>query len=290
MTAASHTLQPGLPASPALHAARQGDGAAVLMLHCSSGSFQQWRPLVSALQHDAVQTVAVDLHGHGRSPPWPAGERDTLAVDAAAAWQTLGLEGREVHLVGHSYGAAVALQMALMQASRVRSMALYEPVPFGLLQSDDAMQAPARLEIETVALRVAQLVDADRSHDAARCFTNYWAGGDAWGHADAAQRDRLALRMATVRRHFNALLAVRWSPQQLRRLQMPVMLMHGTRTREPSRALAWHLAAALPRVTTVPLPGAGHLGPMSHAAVVASFFAARLRAGTRTSQPLPLAA
>lgn len=282
------TLQ--APARYALHQARQGEGTAVVMLHCSSGSYQQWKPLMQALPRDAAACVALDLHGHGRSPAWPEAERDTLAVDAAAAWQAVGLGEREVHLVGHSYGAAVAMQMALMAPSRVRSMALYEPVPFGLLQSSDASQAPARLEIETVAMRIADLVAEQRLHDAARLFTNYWADGDAWAAANAAQRDRLASRMPTVHRHFNALFAVRWSAAQLRRLQMPVMLMHGTRTREPARALAWQLTAAMPRVTNVPLPGAGHLGPMSHADVVSSFFAARLRQRLDTVRRLPLAA
>lgn len=279
------------PATSPLFATRQGRGrAAVLMLHCSSASSSQWKALGTALSREPVQTVAVDLYGHGRSAPWPEGERDSLAVDAQAAWQTLGLACDDVHLVGHSYGAAVALQMALMHGSRVRSLTLYEPVPFGLLSADRGEQAPGRLEIETVALRVADLVESGRLHDAARLFTNYWADGDAWGPADAAQRERIASRMPTVRRHFAALLGLRWSAQQVRRLQMPVLLMHGTRTREPARALAWQLAATLPRVTTVPLPGAGHLGPMSHEAMVVSTFVARIRQQLAASRPLAMAA
>lgn len=265
------------PTQAPLHVSRQGQGTPVVMLHCSSGSWQQWKPLMQTLQGDAVECLALDLHGHGRSPEWPVSERDTLAVDASAAWHALGLGAREVHLVGHSYGAAVAMQMALMQPSRVKSMTLYEPVAFGLLHADDALQAPARLEIETIAMRVASLVDPGRLHDAAKLFTNYWADGDAWAAANQAQRDRLASRMPSVSRHFNALFAARWSGQQLRRLTMPVLLMHGTRTREPARALAWQLSMQLPRVTNVPLPGAGHLGPISHPEVVAAFFAARIR-------------
>lgn len=271
------TTMPIAAATSPLYVARQGEGSPVVMLHCSSGSWQQWKPLMQTLQGDRVECLALDLHGHGRSPEWPVGERDTLAVDAAAAWQALGTGARDVQLVGHSYGAAVAMQMALMQPSRVASMTLYEPVPFGLLQADDPLQAPPRLEIETIAMRVASLVDPGRLHDAARLFTNYWADGDAWAMANTAQRDRLASRMPSVSRHFNALFAARWSSQQLRRLTMPVLLMHGTRTREPSRALGWQLSTQLPRVTNVPLPGAGHLGPISHPEVVASYFAARIR-------------
>lgn len=280
------------PAAPApLHVTRHAaDGTPVLMLHCSSASSSQWKGLAAQLAGSGAQPLAVDLHGHGRSPAWPHEARDTLAVDAQAAWQALGLGHDEVHLVGHSYGAAVALQMALMHPSRVRSMSLYEPVPFGLLSTDHAEHAPGRLEIETVALRVGYLLDAGRAHDAARCFTNYWADGDAWSAADAAQRERIAARMPTVRRHFAALLGLRWSAQQLRRLQMPVMLMHGTRTREPARALAWLLAGLLPRVTHVPLPGAGHLGPVSHERVVAAYLAAALRRQLAHPRALPLAA
>jgi len=39
-------------------------------------------------------------------------------------------------LIGHSYGAAVALVAALTNPGRVRAMALYEPTLFALIDAD----------------------------------------------------------------------------------------------------------------------------------------------------------
>jgi pimeloyl-ACP methyl ester carboxylesterase len=55
----------------------------------------------------------------------------TLADEAALALPLLECGG--VHLFGHSYGAAVALQSAALRPQRVRSLTVYEPVWFRLL-------------------------------------------------------------------------------------------------------------------------------------------------------------
>lgn len=273
-------LAPTVPAPAAndrllaLSAQRQGQGEArVVMLHGSTASRAMWSPLMTHLGGLPIESVAIDLHGHGRSEAWPEGVGGRLSVDASAAWATAGLDAGEVHLVGHSYGGAVALQMALMHPSKVRSITLYEPVPFGLLTSADAA---ACAEILGVAQRLGQALDRGDAPSAARDFVNYWADGDAWSAASEGQRERLLARIGTVRHHFDALFAAAWTGAQLQRLAMPVMLMFGTRTRAPARALAGQLAASLPRVQAVPLPGAGHLGPVSHAEVVAAYFATRI--------------
>ena len=261
----------------------QGHATTVVMLHSSSGRSAQWGALLSSLASDAVNCIAPDLHGHGRSPAWPEPARDTLALDADAAWRSVAWSSRDVHLVAHSYGAAVALQMALMQPGRVASLTLYEPVPFGLLQAH-GKDAAALVEIEIIAERVGAWLDAGRTLEAARLFTDYWAGSGAFALLQAPQRARIAERMPTVRRHFNALFAVQWSAPQLRRLTMPVMLLRGTTTREPARALASRLATLLPTAHSVTLPGAGHLGPISHATMATPMLAWHLRSCLRGVQ------
>src|SRR5688572_6317585 len=98
-------------------------GPTVLCLHSSTGSQGQWRGLAAALS-ELARVITPDLHGHGRSPAWPVGQATSLHIDARAAAHLLPAEGG-VHLVAHSYGAAVALQMALDQPERVLSLTLY---------------------------------------------------------------------------------------------------------------------------------------------------------------------
>ncbi|WP_395703401.1 alpha/beta fold hydrolase [Aquabacterium sp.] len=265
MTAAAFPFAP----LPAL-----GAQDAVVCLHSSTGSGAQWRPLLQALAGHP-NLLAVDLFGHGKSPAWPADAPNTLDVDAEAVRLRLhqldeasGGTLRGVHLVGHSYGAAVALRLAMLlsqrQPQRVLSLTLYEPVVFGLLPAGNV--EPARHEIEDVARAVATLVKAGALTDAARIFVGYWGGPAAWGAMNEAQQASVRHRIGTVPRHFDALFAARWQSRDLQRLHtLPVLLLQGSRTRAPARRVVEQLLALLPQARAETVEGAGHLGPITHA-------------------------
>ncbi len=165
--------------------------------------------------------------------------------------------------------------MALRHPERVRSLTLYEPVAFGIIgrmAPDDA----ALDEIEEVAASVASLVRAGYTHDAARVFVGYWGGSRAWAALTEPQRKALMARMLVVPRHFEALFAARWDKELLKRLQMPVLLLRGGNTRAPARRVTELLAQALPHAQCGALPGAGHLGPVTHAQTVGHWMTAHI--------------
>jgi pimeloyl-ACP methyl ester carboxylesterase len=250
-----------------------GPAETVICLHSSTGTQAQWKPLLPRLQ-PAMQPLALDLYGHGRSPAWPAEAPSVLDVDArpvAALIDALDAaalaqgEAAGVHLVGHSYGAAVALRVALRRPQAVRSLTLYEPVLFGLLPAAD----PARHEIEDIARSVAALVRAGALADAARVFVGYWGGATAWHAMNEVQQASVMHRINTVPRHFEALLSVRWGASQFKRLAgVPTLLLQGGATRAPARGVVRCLEAALPHAAVQTVAAAGHLGPITHGAEV----------------------
>ena len=100
-----------------------GEGDAVLFIHGFGASLEMWRRTFRsvALRHRAL---AVDLKGFGWSAR-PVGDYSHQA-QAALLWKLLDSRGvRNVTLVGHSWGASVALAMALQVPERVRRIALY---------------------------------------------------------------------------------------------------------------------------------------------------------------------
>ncbi len=67
---------------------------------------------------------AVDSYDSGKSPRWPSDQVIGLADEVALIEPVLARAGAPLALVGHSYGATVALKAALGFPGRVRAMAL----------------------------------------------------------------------------------------------------------------------------------------------------------------------
>ena len=243
-------------------------GAAVVCLHSSTGSHAQWRGLAAQLAQ-RCRVTSFDLHGHGRSPDWPDGSEPagrTLLVDAQAVIARMHAEPG-IHLVAHSYGAAVAMQIALRHPKWVRSLALYEPVVFGVIQRLVPGDVALR-EIQAVAAGARERVARGELVDAAALFVDYWGGAGSWRSLDTAQQAVVMSRIVTVPNHFEATFAATWGRETLSRLTMPTLLMHGAQTRASSRRVAELLGALLPRVERCEIEGAGHLGPITHDALV----------------------
>src|SRR5262245_10636432 len=110
-----------------------GAGETVLLLHSSAASGGQWRSLAQRLQ-TRYRVIAPDLHGYGQSDQAPLPAEPGLADAAALVEAVLAREAAgRIHLVGHSYGGAVALRFAADRAERLLSLTLIEPVSFHLL-------------------------------------------------------------------------------------------------------------------------------------------------------------
>lgn len=238
----------------------------VVCLHSSAASGRQWRRLVAdGAGAGAWQWHAPDLYGHGGRPDWPELMPSQLSVEANGVLAGLPCAADEsFHLVGHSYGGAVALQIALQQPQRVLSLTLYEPVAFGVLPGLGPNQ-PEWQEISDVAATLGAALDRGDDFGAARGFCAYWQGRDVWPEMDVAAQLRIAEAMPTVRRHFEALFAAQWTDRQLNSLRMPVQLICGSATRASARRVAQALSARLPCVTLQMLEGAGHMGPITDA-------------------------
>jgi pimeloyl-ACP methyl ester carboxylesterase len=113
---------------PKMHITRWGStGPKIVLVHGSAqGSAalvgERHFPAQQRLGERGYQVILPDRPGHGRSP-YP-GRPDDAEADGALVAELLG-DG--VHLVGHSFGACVALAAAAMKPASVRSLTLIEP-------------------------------------------------------------------------------------------------------------------------------------------------------------------
>ena len=263
----------------------------VLCLHCSGSSGRQWRSLTAPLAA-RFDIHTPDLLGYATPGGWAAGARVTLDDEAERLSGLLADAVGAVHLPGHSYGGAVALQMALRWPERVASLTLYEPVRFALLLGptvgsvDKAVDtADARYQIVTTGNRFALAVLSGRLDEAAEMFANYWGGPGTWAAMDARRRQLQRALMPKVHAEFQALFSDRVPASAYEGLAMPVRLIGGTNSPLPARAVMRQLAAWLPRASTVTVVGLNHMGPINAPERVRAHLPAWLQAGAATLDP-----
>jgi pimeloyl-ACP methyl ester carboxylesterase len=241
-------------------------GAVLLALHSSASSGRQWAAYRALLPED-ITLHTPDLLGCEAGAVWPTGAAVTLQDEAQRIVDHWPDAPGGVHLIGHSYGGAVALQIALLWPERLRSLTLYEPVRFALLRNDG--DGALWRDIVSTAQHVRELAQTQGLRAAAEAFVDYWSGSGTWLRLPAKQQEGIAARMPKVSAEFGALFNDTLPLEAYGRLAMPLRLLHGSRSPRPARRVLELLAAACPAATTVGLDGLGHMGPLENPARVA---------------------
>ncbi len=111
----------------------------IIALHCSLGSGQQWDKLIETCD-GRYHVVAPDISGYGRDVPCSDPAPSRLDMEVEHLTEKLRRLAGPIHLVGHSFGGALAFKLATSgrYAHRVRSLTLIEPVLPAILLDQDA--------------------------------------------------------------------------------------------------------------------------------------------------------
>ena len=116
-----------------LHYLQMGSGPDLVMLHGLSGNLAVWHLRMVPLLQEHFRVTTYDLRGHGNSSMPPSGYTTrNMATDLCALLDELGIA--QADIVGHSFGADIALHFALIHPNRVRRLALIEPGIPALMQ------------------------------------------------------------------------------------------------------------------------------------------------------------
>jgi pimeloyl-ACP methyl ester carboxylesterase len=248
----------------------QGSGEPVVLLHSSASSSTQWRALMERLS-ERFRVVAPDLYGYGGTSHWAGRGAFCLEHEAQLVYALLGRAGEPAHLVGHSFGGAVALHLARTRPDLFASLTVIEPVAFHLLRGRDEL---AFAEISAVAAGVGQALACGDYFNGIAGFVDYWSGPGAWAGIPQEKRPGFATRLAKVALDFQATLNEPAALEDFAAMALPTLVVQGTSSPRPTRRICELLAEVLPDAQSRIVDGAGHMAPVTHRdAVNAAVFA-----------------
>ncbi|HWO40638.1 MAG TPA: alpha/beta fold hydrolase [Candidatus Eisenbacteria bacterium] len=109
-----------------LHFEAQGKGHPLLILHGLLGSSDNWRAIARRLAA-SLNVFTVDLRNHGRSPRSDAMNYAFMAADLLELMERQKIGGP--HILGHSIGGKVAMQLAAECPERIEKLVVVDIAP-----------------------------------------------------------------------------------------------------------------------------------------------------------------
>jgi pimeloyl-ACP methyl ester carboxylesterase len=242
-----------------------GKGPAVLLVHGWALDLDMWAPQFAALA-DRYRLIAFDRRGFGLSSGTPSIDADVADIDELLAK----LDVERVAIVGMSQGARVALRWAIAAPARASCLVLDGP-PRDLLTT-------GRLQGEITLATYRELV----RKEGIAAFRREWLEHPLMQlHAHDVQMRALVHEM--VARYPGHDLLADDAPQvarvaDLKRLDVPVLIINGEYDSDMRIGAAAELARALRHARIAGIPGAGHLSnldnPAAYDKVLGEFLAA----------------
>lgn len=248
----------------------RGDGDAVLLIHGShiAGSFL---PFMEEPALEGYRLIRYHRRGFAGSAPVPiVFAIPDQARDARSLLDHLGAD--RAHVVGHSYGGATALQLALDAPQAVRSLVLLEPallsVPSGAEVREGIAQAARVYESGDPAGAVDQFLTLVTGADWRSTTEALVPGGPAQAERDAA---------TFFETEVPALDKWSFDAERAERISQPVLYVIGEQSGAVFEEGVELLRSLVPQTREARVPGVDHRLQMQNPALVAEKIAEFLR-------------
>ncbi|HUE02303.1 MAG TPA: alpha/beta hydrolase [Bryobacteraceae bacterium] len=244
-----------------LHYITVGAGPDVVMLHGFLGNLAIWHLYMAPILRREYRVTTYDLRGHGYSDVTPSGyTAANMAEDLRGLLDALGIH-RPI-LVGHSFGADIAMYFSLLYPERVSKLLALEPGLAALVHlrndRDWIGWAAWVAKLEEVGIQVPD----DKRTDAEYLLQLSLETPKFYGPARGLPRNREPLlhliRNTTLLKDYEDVGAM--TLDAVRSIRTPTLLVYGRNSHFISSYDFLH--EALPNCKPILLPGGEHFGPL----------------------------
>jgi pimeloyl-ACP methyl ester carboxylesterase len=243
----------------------ENDTQTVVLVHGSPATGQAWQAVANYLP-GRYRVVTPTLHGHdGAGPAEPPPPTTTDAL-AAALEADLGDIAGPIMLAAHSYGASVALHLALRGRVPIARLLLIEPVTPHALEL--AGNEASHIVLRTGIGGYLDAHDAGEPEAVSRMI-DFWFGPGAFHAMPEPVRTYLIDRTPVNVRDVRASFAETYTYDDLARLDLPVLIACGSRSPNVTVDLAEAVLAGLPQGRLATVEGGDHAMLTSHPEAVA---------------------
>jgi pimeloyl-ACP methyl ester carboxylesterase len=166
-------------------------------------------------------------------------------------------------LTARSTSSAIPTARRSRSKPSVKSLTLVEPVSFHLLRQEGR---PEWAEIARLGKSVLGAVAKGDDREAARAFMSYWLGRWRWFLAPERFKSAIAATIPKVALELGIIANAPTTLADYAKVTVPTLLIKGSKTRAPTRAVVDILGKTLPNAKVETLKGAGHMSPFTHPA------------------------
>ena len=222
----------------------------------------QWRPLIQELEQD-YRIITMDLSGYGGTPYPENPDTYSLKYESDLLNDVLSatLEEHEpYHLVGHSYGGAVALHHAYHQRERVHSLIAIEPMSYHLLKKEDEYLLASEAMVKEISGDIAR----GMSITGAEKFIDLWVSPGTFNRLSEQEKQVLSEGVKKMVLDFKAAKTEPLAAHDLTQLPRLFSLIAGKASPPYSLCITKRIVSINPNSELFWVDG-GHFSPVSHA-------------------------
>jgi len=253
-----------------VHYQQAGEGPDLVMIHGLTGNLASWNLRIVPLLWDDFRVLTYDLRGHGYTEATPSGyTADDMATDLLDLLDAL--EIVRPTIVGHSYGADIALYFALNFPDQVETVIAIEAALPAMIYQRAAEDWQGWTYWEEVLGKAGFEVPPEKRTDVDFLLRTSLQVPKRWGPLNGLPRNtKPYLRLideTTIAQDSMQIGSL--SLERIGEIQTPVVLLYSDRS--AFIGTFEELKARLPHVTPVLLPQSewGHFAPLEQPDLVA---------------------